>query len=55
MYGWMNRSGQIVDQSCEGAEKRPLPIESRPAQAGFCGDSSLESPSGTWLNNWFGG
>ena len=55
MYGWMNRSGQIVDQSCEGAEKRPLPIEYRPAQAGFCGGGSLESPSGSWLDNWFGG
>ncbi len=55
IYGWINRSGQIVDQSCEGAEKRPLPIEYRPAQAGFCGGGSLESPSSSWLDNWFGG
>lgn len=55
MYGWMNQSGQIVDQSCEGAEMRPLPIESQPAQAGFCGGGRSESPSGGWLDKWFGG
>ena len=43
MYGWMNQSGQIVDQSCEGAEMRPLPIESQPARAGFCGGGRSES------------
>jgi len=54
-YSWLDQSGQIVDQSCEGAEKRPLPIEYRPAKPGECGDSGSGSPKGHWLNNWFGG
>ena len=50
MYGWMNQSGQIMDPSCEGAEMRPLPIESQPAQAGFGGGRSESSSGVGWIN-----
>ena len=54
-YSWLDQSGQIVDQSCQGAEKRPLPIEYRQAKPGECGGNGFGSPKGNWLNNWFGG
>ncbi|NCW09100.1 MAG: hypothetical protein EBW40_05035 [Gammaproteobacteria bacterium] len=54
-YSWLDESGQIVDQSCKGAEKRPLPIEYRQAMPGECGGNGFGSPKGNWLNNWFGG
>ena len=54
-YSWLDESGQIVDQSCKGAEKRPLPIEYRQAKPGECGSNGFGSPKGNWLNNWFGG
>jgi penicillin-binding protein 1B len=54
-YSWLDESGQIVDQSCKGVEKRPLPIEYRQAKPGECGGNGFGSPKGNWLNNWFGG
>ena len=54
-YSWINQSGQIVDQSCEGAEKRPLPIDYPEARAGDCGAGDSDSQNGRWLKNWFGG
>ena len=53
-YRWINQSGQIVGQSCEGAEKRPLPIEYSQPKPGDCG-GGLGSPKESWFNNWFGG
>ena len=54
-YIWINQSGQIVDQSCEGAEKRPLPIDYPEARADDCGAGDSDSQDGRWLKNWFGG
>ena len=53
-YRWINQSGQIVGQSCEGAEKRPLPIEYPQPKPDDCG-GGLGSPKESWFNNWFGG
>jgi penicillin-binding protein 1B len=54
-YHWIDKSGQIVDHSCEGAEKRPLPIAYPEALAGDCGAGDSDSQGSRWLKNWFGG
>ena len=54
-YSWLSQTGQVVDQSCEGAEKRPVPVEYSHAKTGECGIERSGAGEGSWLNSWFGG
>ena len=54
-HAWLNKSGQVVDQRCQGAEKRPLPIEYVNAKSDDCGSNPARSMDGHWLKDWFGG
>ena len=54
-HAWLNQSGQVVDQRCQGAEKRPLPIEYLNTKADDCGSNPASLLDGHWLKNWFGG
>ena len=54
-YSWLNQTGQVVDQSCEGAEKRPVPVDYSLAKTEECGIDRSEAGDGSWLKSWFGG
>lgn len=54
-YAWLNRSGQVVDKRCQGAERRPLPTEYVNEKADDCGSNPANSLEGHWLKYWFGG
>jgi penicillin-binding protein 1B len=54
-HAWLNKSGQVVDQRCQGAEKRPLPIQYVNIKPDGCGSNPASSLDGHWLKDWFGG
>lgn len=54
-YAWLDRSGRIVGADCEGAERRPVPVEYKNVPANRCDPESNSRSRGSWLERWFGG
>ena len=51
----LNQSGQIVDASCHGAERRPIPVDYVQLTPVSCDATDRRTDDGTWLEKWFGG
>ncbi len=54
-YSWVNPAGQVVDRSCAGVKKRPVPLQQSLIKSGECIRTDTDTGSQSWFKSWFGG